>query len=63
MSTKLDRLNELLKSNELDLPDFRRHIDASFRNLQWLQKALKSNPNPELRELLQLPQHKLLATS
>jgi len=61
--TNLDRLNELLKSDKLNLPDFRRKVDPSFRNLLWLKKALRTSDNQELKDLLNFPQHKLLARS
>jgi len=60
--TRLDRLNTLLKSQDLHLPAFRRQVDSSFRNLRWLKKALKNTTNAELKALLDLPQHELLET-
>ena len=60
--TNLDRLNKLLRSPELDLPDYRRVVDGSLRNIQWLRKALRATQNVELKALLELPSNKLLSS-
>lgn len=37
---QLTRLNELLKSSDLDLPEFRRTVGQSSSNFFWLQRNL-----------------------
>lgn len=63
MATRLERLNSLLASKKLDLPDFRREVTPSFGNLKWLQKALLKNPDcpAEVKTLLQMDPKSLLA--
>lgn len=57
---ELAELNTLLASRKLDLPDFRRKVDSSGRNYQWLQQHIKKfnaeavDNNPRLKQLLLL---------
>lgn len=59
MSTKLDRLNELLAEHCKDVPYFRREVDRSGANLTWLQKKLRTDCE-EIKELLSLSLHDLI---
>lgn len=54
--TKLVELNTLLSSSSLDLPQHRRSVDPSGRNLKWLRDNIsKRNEVCErLTELLSL---------
>jgi len=53
MMTKLDKLNKLLASRDLDLPQHRRVVDVSGGNLNWLKKHLHSrNTVPEELDVL-----------
>lgn len=56
MTTRLDRLNELLKDPKLGLPTFRQTVTPAFGNLQWLKTKLPKNPHccEELKTLVAL---------
>lgn len=59
----IERLNELLKQNDLGLPAHRTRVDASGHNLKFLRKALPRNPNcpEEVKTLLALSDKELMA--
>lgn len=63
VKTKLDKLNWMLESPDVKIPDFRRTVNASFGNLVWLRKALKNHPNEELRSLVSLSSSELLGNA
>lgn len=49
-AAELQELNTLLKSKELDLPDFRREVNATGNNYSWLQRNIMiRNPNISVR--------------
>lgn len=55
--TECERLNELLKDKDIDLPDFRRNVTHTGSNVAWLKKHIQlRNPNlhPEIRQILKL---------
>ena len=59
-SDQLDQLNTLLRSKDLDIPDFRRSVNQTGSNYKWLQKhILKRNPgiSQELLSLLHIKGH------
>lgn len=58
--TQLDELNALLVKED-NLPDFRRHVDRSGRNLDFLRKKYRGN-NQRVRELSQLSLNQLLGS-
>ena len=62
MTTRLDRLNELLKDPALNLPTFRQTVTPAFGNLQWLKAKLPKNPacSNELRTMLDFDPKSLL---
>lgn len=62
MTTRLERLNELLQDPSLNLPTFRQTVTPAFGNLQWLKAKLPKNPKctDELRTLLELDAKSLL---
>ena len=62
MTTKLDRLNKLLKNPKLGLPSFRQTVSPSFANLHWLKSKMPNNPHccDELKFLLTLDPKTLL---
>lgn len=43
MVTNLDQLNTLLGSENLGIPDFRKTIDKTGRNLAWVRRAVINN--------------------
>lgn len=45
MATNLDQLNTLLSTENLGIPDFRRTIDKTGRNLAWVRRAVSNNKN------------------
>lgn len=58
--TKLDRLNELLKGE--NVPEFRKTVSPSMNNIKWLRGVLLNKTgNAELNELLALDPKSLLA--
>lgn len=54
---QVQELNTLLKSKDIELPDFRREVKVNGGNFEWLQKHI-TKKNPEvplrLRELLRI---------
>ncbi len=49
-ANELNELNVLLKTEKLDLPDFRKEVSASGCNYSWLQKNIgKKNPKVSQR--------------
>lgn len=44
---QIEELNELLKSNKIVIPDFRRSIGPTGQNAQWIKKNLHIR-NPDL---------------
>jgi len=58
----LERLNSLLRTSKLGLPEFRLQVDPSGRNLKWLRKVVPTNTNccSELRSLLAMSPVELL---
>lgn len=64
-AAELQELNALLKSNDLDLPSFRREVRSCGTNYEWLQKnILKRNQNApgRLQQLLRIEKKKVPAT-
>lgn len=63
MAENLNRLNQLLKTLDLGVPDFRRTVDSSGSNLKWLKKAIFNHPNctDELKCLLNMNPKELLS--
>ena len=62
-SPLLEELNSMLR--KCSLPDFRRHVDRSGNNLNWLRKyaaTLEGDDAPRIRELVALDIGRLLAT-
>ena len=53
---QVERLNILLKEEELKFPEFRREVSQSGHNFAWVKKALakSGNGSPELRSLVGL---------
>ena len=37
----VQELNHLLRKNKLNLPDFRREVTVTGKNVEWLQKNIK----------------------
>lgn len=60
--TKLDRLNSLLKKENLAIPDFRRNVSLSGANLKWLRRAIAGRPeaSAEVKDLVELELVQLL---
>jgi hypothetical protein len=60
MATTLDKLNSLLKTEKLNIPEFRSQIDKTGRNLHWVRRAVQNNVNAsaELKQLvaMEMPQ-------
>lgn len=56
MATKLDKLNELLRTEKLGIPEFRRQVDKTGRNLSWIRRAVVNNDGASapLKELIAL---------
>lgn len=54
MLRNIDVLNKLLTSNKLDIPNHRRTVDPSGRNLLWLRQHIsdRNQVKPELTALL-----------
>ena len=45
-AAELEELNQLLSDKKIDIPDFRRTVNPSGNNYQWLQRnILIRNPN------------------
>lgn len=59
----LDRLNELLKNADLNLPLHRQRADASGHNLKFLRKVIPAHPaaNDEIKNLLTMKDKELMA--
>ena len=62
MKTNLERLNELLRDQ--DLPQFRKTVSPSLNNLKWLKATLlpRDTIPDELRQLLTMDQKTLTHT-
>ena len=59
----LDRLNQLLKKENLGIPDFRRVVGLNASNLKWLRKVLPGKgASEELMHLLGFDIPSLLST-
>lgn len=60
--TNLEKLNKILSNGDVKIADFRRHVDATGRNLKWLQRNFARNPEApeELRRLLSLNLNELV---
>lgn len=58
----IDRVNELLKNPELNLPIFRQRIDASGHNVKFVRKVVTSHPKApeELKTLLAMKDKDLM---
>lgn len=58
----IERVNELLKNPELDLPAFRQRIDASGHNLKFIRKVIPKNAKApeELKTLLAMNDKELM---
>ena len=54
---QVERLNQLLQDQPLDLPSFRKEVSRTGNNYQWLQRNLmkrNKNVSDELKQLLKL---------
>lgn len=58
----LGELNDLLADTNLNIPNIRRSVDSSGRNLAWLCKHIESRNtiSDRLRELVNMPIQKLV---
>ena len=58
----IDRVNELLKNPEFNLPQFRQRVDASGNNLKFVRKVIMNHPKacPEIKGLLSMKDKELL---
>lgn len=58
----IERVNELLKNPELELPTFRQRIDASGHNVKFIRKVIAKHPKApeELKTLLAMNDKELM---
>ena len=51
----VEKINSLLKSKELNIPDYRRYVTPGRANVSWLRKKLKKrNSSPIVDQILEL---------